>query len=78
MATQNKRLEARIAGVAALNGIPQATLPGAGASSSGSAHAIAVGYSRISDNAKHIIKTSFTVDSQKRALGSVGYAYQFK
>ena len=81
--TQNKRLEARIAGVAALNGIPQATLPGAGAlgvgaSSSGSAHAIAVGYSRISDNAKHIIKTSFTVDSQKRALGSVGYAYQFR
>ena len=83
VATQNKRLEARIAGVAALNGIPQAVLPGAGAlgvgaSSSGSAHAIAVGYSRISDNAKHIIKTSFTVDSQKRALGSVGYAYQFR
>ena len=83
VATQNKRLEARIAGVAALNGIPQATLPGAGAlgvgaSSSGSAHAIAVGYSRISDNAKHIIKTSFTIDSQKRALGSVGYAYQFR
>jgi len=83
VAAQNKRLEARIAGVAALNGIPQATLPGAGAlgvgaSSSGSAHAIAVGYSRISDNAKHIIKTSFTIDSQKRALGSVGYAYQFR
>ena len=83
VATQNKRLEARIAGVAALNGIPQAVLPGAGAlgvgaSSSGSAHAVAVGYSHISDNAKHIIKTSFTIDSQKRALGSVGYAYQFK
>ena len=83
VATQNKRLEARVAGVAALNGIPQAVLTGAGAlgvgaSSSGSAHAVAVGYSHISDNAKHIIKTSFTVDSQKRALGSVGYAYQFK
>ena len=79
---QNKRLEARIAGVAALNGVPQATTPGknmvgVGAASSGSGHAIAIGYSVLSDNSKHVVKTSFTIDSQKRAIGNIGYGFQW-
>lgn len=79
---QNKRLEARIAGVAALNGVPQATTPGknmvgVGAASSGSGHAIAIGYSILSDNSKHVVKTSFTIDSQKRAIGNIGYGFQW-
>ena len=78
----DKKQNAGVASALAVNGIPQAfqsgkQLIGVGAGTRSGAHAIAVGFSRVSDNGKHIIKTSFAVDSEKKASGNIGYGYQW-
>ena len=39
--------------------------------------AIAVGYSKASDNSKHIVKLSVGADSQKDVTLGAGYMYQW-
>ena len=78
----DKKQNAGVASALAVNDIPQAfqsgkQLIGVGAGTRSGAHAIAVGFSRVSDNGKHIIKTSFAVDSEKKASGNIGYGYQW-
>lgn len=41
------------------------------------ASAIAVGYSRNSDNAKHTIKLHTSLNTEKRAMFGAGYGYQW-
>ena len=78
----SKRYEAGLAGVAAMDGVPQ--VMGAGKRSLGvgvgtrpGANAVAVGYSASSDNGHHVIKTSFAVDTQRKLTGNAGYSYQW-
>lgn len=77
-----KRADAGIAAVAAMANIPQVYLPGKSGVGVGVGHkhgqsALAVGYSRTSDNAHHIIKLSAGVDSQKDVTIGAGYMYQW-
>ena len=77
-----KRADAGIAAVAAMANIPQVYLPGKSGVGVGVGHkhgqsALAVGYSRTSDNAHHIIKLSAGVDSQKDVTVGAGYMYQW-
>ena len=77
-----KRADAGIASVAAMANIPQVYLPGKSGVGVGVGHkhgqsALAIGYSRTSDNAKHIIKLSAGVDSQKDVTVGAGYMYQW-
>lgn len=77
-----KRADAGIASVAAMANIPQVYLPGKSGVGIGVGHkhgqsAVAVGYSRASDNAHHIIKLSAGVDSQKDVTVGAGYMYQW-
>ncbi len=77
-----KRADAGIASVAAMANIPQVYLPGKSGVGVGVGHkhgqsALAVGYSRTSDNAHHIIKLSAGVDSQKDVTVGAGYMYQW-
>lgn len=77
-----KRADAGIASVAAMANIPQVYLPGKSGVGVGVGHkhgqsALAVGYSRTSDNAHHIIKLSAGVDSQKDVTIGAGYMYQW-
>lgn len=78
-----KRADAGIASVAAMANIPQVYLPGKSGVGVGVGHkhgqsALAVGYSRTSDNAHHIIKLSAGVDSQKDVTVGAGYMYQWQ
>ena len=77
-----KRADAGIASVAAMANIPQVYLPGksgvgVGVGRKHGQSALAIGYSRTSDNAHHIIKLSAGVDSQKDVTVGAGYMYQW-
>ena len=77
-----KRADAGVASVAAMANIPQVYLPGKSGVGVGVGHkhgqsALAIGYSRTSDNAHHIIKLSAGVDSQKDVTVGAGYMYQW-
>lgn len=78
----DKEARAGIAGANAAAGLPQAYLPGksmvaaTGATFKGQ-NAIALGYSRVSDNGKWIIKLQGNSNSQGDLGGSVGLGYQW-
>lgn len=77
-----KRADAGTASVAAMANIPQVYLPGKSGVGVGVGYkhgqsAIAVGYSRTSDNAHHTIKLSVGADSQKDVTVGAGYMYQW-
>ena len=77
-----KRADAGIASVAAMANIPQVYLSGKSGVGVGIGHkhgqsALAVGYSRASDNGKHIIKLSAGIDTQKDVTVGAGYMYQY-
>ena len=77
-----KYADAGTASVAAMTNIPQVFLAGASGLGVGLGHkhgqtAIAVGYSSASDNAKHIIKLSSSLDSQRDVTVGAGYLYQW-
>lgn len=78
----DKAMRAGIAGANAAIGIPQVYLPGksmAGVSAGTfkGQHALAVGYSRASDNGKMILKLQGNVNTNKDVGGSVGFGYQW-
>lgn len=77
-----KRADAGIASVAAMANIPQVYISGKSGVGVGVGHkhgqsAIAVGYSRASDNGHHIIKLSAGIDTQKDVTVGAGYMYQY-
>ena len=77
-----KRADAGIASVAAMANIPQVYISGKSGVGVGVGHkhgqsALAVGYSRASDNGKHIIKLSAGIDTQKDVTVGAGYIYQY-
>lgn len=77
-----KRADAGIASVAAMANIPQVYLLGKSGVGVGVGHkhgqsALAVGYSRASDNGHHIIKLSAGIDTQKDVTVGAGYMYQY-
>ena len=77
-----KRTDAGIASVAAMANIPQVYLSGKSGVGVGVGHkhgqsALAVGYSRASDNGHHIIKLSAGIDTQKDVTIGAGYMYQY-
>lgn len=77
-----KRADAGIASVAAMANIPQVYLSGKSGVGVGVGYkhgqsALAVGYSRASDNGHHIIKLSAGIDTQKDVTVGVGYMYQY-
>lgn len=77
-----KRADAGTAAVAAMANIPQVYLPGKSGVGVGVGYkhgqsALAVGYSRSSDNGHHIIKLSAGVDTQKDVTVGAGYMYQW-
>lgn len=77
-----KRADAGISAVAAMANIPQVYLPGKSGVGAGVGYkhgqsAVAVGYSRSSDNGHHIIKLSAGVDTQKDVTVGAGYMYQW-
>lgn len=77
-----KRTDAGIASVAAMANIPQVYLSGKSGVGVGIGHkhgqsALAVGYSRASDNGHHIIKLSAGIDTQKDITVGAGYMYQY-
>ncbi|PJG83043.1 YadA-like family protein [Caviibacterium pharyngocola] len=80
----NKRAQKGIAAAAAMGILPQPTLPGksmltAATTSYRSEQALAVGYSRLSDNAKHIIKISGSsnMSGKKDVIFGAAYGYQW-
>ena len=77
-----KRADAGISAVAAMANIPQVYLPGKSGVGVGVGYkhgqsAVAVGYSRASDNGHHVIKLSAGVDTQKDITVGAGYMYQW-
>lgn len=77
-----KRADAGIASVAAMANIPQVYISGKSGVGVGIGHkhgqsALAVGYSRASDNGHHIIKLSTSIDTQKDVTVGAGYMYQY-
>ena len=77
-----KRADAGVAAVAAMANIPQVYLPGKSGVGVGVGYkhgqsALAVGYSRASDNGHHVIKLSAGVDTQKDVTVGAGYMYQW-
>lgn len=77
-----KRADAGTASVAAMANIPQVYLPGKSGVGVGVGYkhgqsAIAVGYSKASDNSKHIVKLSVGADRQKDVTLGAGYMYQW-
>lgn len=77
-----KRADAGTASVAAMANIPQVYISGKSGVGVGVGHkhgqsALAVGYSRASDNGKHIIKLSAGIDTQKDVTVGAGYMYQY-
>ena len=77
-----KRADAGTASVAAMANIPQVYLSGKSGIGVGVGYkhgqsALAVGYSRASDNGHHIIKLSAGIDTQKDVTVGAGYMYQY-
>lgn len=77
-----KRADAGIASVAAMANIPQVYLSGKSGVGVGVGYkhgqsALAVGYSRASDNGHHILKLSAGIDTQKDVTVGAGYMYQY-
>ena len=77
-----KRTDAGIASTAAMTNIPQVLLAGQFGIGVGIGHrdgqsAIAVGYSRASENAKHSVKFSVGMDTQSKATLGAGYMYNW-
>jgi len=77
-----KRADAGTASVAAMANIPQVYLSGKSGVGVGVGYkhgqsALAVGYSRASDNGHHIIKLSAGIDTQKDVTVGAGYMYQY-
>ncbi|MDY5421375.1 YadA-like family protein, partial [Actinobacillus porcinus] len=77
-----KRTDAGIASTAAMTNIPQVLLAGQSGIGVGIGHrdgqsAIAVGYSRASENAKHSVKFSVGMDTQSKATLGAGYMYNW-
>lgn len=77
-----KRADAGIASVAAMANIPQVYLSGKSGVGVGVGYkhgqsALAVGYSRASDNGHHIIKLSAGIDTQKDVTIGAGFMYQY-
>ena len=82
VAKNRKRADAGTAAVAAMANIPQVLQAGkagvgVGVGFKHNQAAVAVGYSRASDNNKHIIKLSAGFDSQKDVTVGAGYMYQW-
>ena len=78
----DKNARAGIAGAVATAGIPQVYLPGksgfgVGVGNRDGQTALAVGYSKVCDNAKHVIKLSTGVDTQSKATFGADYMYQW-
>ncbi|WP_439286927.1 YadA-like family protein [Lonepinella sp. BR2357] len=78
----DKRARGGIAGVAATAGLPQVYIPGksmvaAAAGTYRGEGAIAVGYSRASDNGKVIIKLTGSTNTQGDVTGTIGAGYQW-
>jgi autotransporter adhesin (fragment) len=78
----NKNLRAGIAGANAAAGLPQVYIPGKSmvAASAGTykgQSALAVGYSRASDNGKLILKLQGNANTRGDVGGSVGVGYQW-
>lgn len=78
----NKEARAGIAGANAAAGLPQVYLPGKSmvAASAGTfkgQNALAIGYSRSSDNGKVILKLQGNANTQGDVGGSVGVGYQW-
>ena len=82
MDREHKNLRAGIAGAAALAGIPEVHVAGrsmiaAAASAYKSENAIAVGYSRLSDNSKIKLKLTGSANSRGDVMGTVGVGYMW-
>ena len=78
----DKAMRAGVAGANAAIGIPQVYLPGksmvgASVGTFKGQNALAVGYSRASDNGKMILKLQGNVNTNKDVGGSVGFGYQW-
>ncbi|ABR74143.1 YadA domain protein [Actinobacillus succinogenes 130Z] len=78
----DKKLRAGIAQAGAMANIPQVTKNGASGVGVGVANyrnenAVAVGYSRLSDNGKHIVKLSAGADTRGYGMTGAGYMYQW-
>ena len=78
----DKNARAGIAGAVAAASIPQVYLPGksgfgVGVGNRDGQTALAVGYSKASDNVKHVIKLSAGVDTQSKATFGADYMYQW-
>lgn len=77
-----KHLRGIGASSAAMVSIPQVYLPGKSMLATGVGHydgtsAIAIGYSRNSDNAKHTIKLNTSINTNKKSSFGAGYGYQW-
>ena len=82
MNREHKGLRAGIAGAAALAGIPEVHVAGrsmiaAAASAYKSENAIAVGYSRLSDNSKIKLKLTGSANTRGDVMGTVGVGYMW-
>ncbi|QEH21644.1 hypothetical protein FWK55_05360 [Histophilus somni] len=82
ISTTNRRLQAGIAGALATGGLPMTVMPGKSmlAASAGSykgQSAVALGYSRMSDNGKIMLRLQGTSTSTGDVGGSVGVGYQW-
>ncbi|WP_273392163.1 YadA-like family protein, partial [Actinobacillus porcinus] len=82
MDREHKNLRAGIAGAAALAGIPEVHVAGrsmiaASASAYKSENAIAVGYSRLSDNSKIKLKLTGSANTRGDVMGTVGVGYMW-
>ncbi|WP_279572108.1 YadA family autotransporter adhesin [Volucribacter amazonae] len=78
----NRKLKAGVAGAVAVANIPQVTMPGASMLGVGVGHysgqsAVAVGYSRASDNNKVIIKLNAGATTQGDYTVGAGVGYQW-
>lgn len=78
----DKNMRAGVAGANAAAGLPQVYIPGksmvaASASTYKGQNAVAVGYSRASDNGKIILKLQGNANTQGDFAGSVGIGYQW-